>query len=71
MAGCSMRQDGEGIYATVMALAGDIQFRLTVEAYGGQWNWIVWRPGKYTGTLHRGHAVTLHGAMRDAERAAI
>jgi|HubBroStandDraft_5_1064220.scaffolds.fasta_scaffold2437068_1 hypothetical protein len=64
-------KDGEGFYATAMELAGEMRFRVTVENRGSRWNWTVWRPGKYTGTLHCGHAVTLHGAMWDAERAAL
>jgi len=64
-------KDGEGFYATVMEPAGEIRFRLTVENSGAHWNWTVWRPGKYAGTLHRGHALTLHAAMWDAERSAL
>jgi hypothetical protein len=64
-------KDGEGFYATVLEPAGEMRFRVTVENDGCRWNWTVWHPGKYTGTLHRGRAVTLHGAMWEAERVAL
>ena len=54
-----------------MERAGEIQFRVNVENDGGRWNWTVWRPDEFMGTLQRGHATTLHAAMWDAERVAI
>lgn len=58
-------KDGEGFHATALGPAGEIRFRVTVENDGSRWNWSV------TGTLHRGRAVTLHGAMWEAERVAL
>jgi len=60
---------GDGFYATVREPAGEMLYRLTVENDGSRWIWTVWRPSQYAGTVRRGHAATLHGAMWDAEQA--
>ena len=65
--GIVWEKDGEGFIATVIDLAGEVRFRLTVEADDGHWHWTVWCPGLGMGNLQGGHAVTLHGAMWDAE----
>ena len=61
---------GEAFYATVASPAGEPRFYLVVESLGAGWDWAVWRPGEGQSDARRGRAVTRHGAMWDAERAA-
>jgi hypothetical protein len=63
-------KSGDAFYSTVTDLAGVILWHLIVESDATGWDWAVWRPGEDTASARRGMAVTAHGAMWDAERAA-
>jgi hypothetical protein len=62
--------DSEGYYAMVTDAAGEMRFRLIVERNGDGWGWTVLRPSQQGTSAQYGQAVTLHGAMWEAEQAA-
>jgi hypothetical protein len=61
---------GEAFSATVIDPGGEPRVYLFVEYHCAGWNWAVWRANSGPDRRRGGRAVTRHGAMWDAEKAA-
>jgi hypothetical protein len=65
-------RSGQAYYAAVRDdLSGEVRFRLIVERSTSAWDWAAWRPGQDQSGARVGTTMTLHGAIREVERAVI